>query len=109
MPRPKHGQRGHGRGRYGRGFRGGRPRIDPSVSTDFQDIQGESKLILSAAELEALKLIDEENLTQEEAAKRMNISRSSFWRILDGARKKVVTSLLSGKQISVRVEKSVNE
>ena len=106
MPRPKHGRRGHGRGRYGRGFRGGRPRIDPSISSDFQHIQGESSLQLTAAELEALKLIDEENLTQEEAAKRMNISRSSFWRILDTARKKVVASLLSGKQISVTIEKS---
>ena len=106
MPRPKYGRRGQGRRKHGRGYRGGRPRVEPSVSSSFQNIEGESTLKLTAAELEALKLIDEENLTQEEAAKRMNISRSSFWRILDVARKKVVDSLLSGKQISVTIEKS---
>ncbi|NHJ02650.1 MAG: DUF134 domain-containing protein [Candidatus Heimdallarchaeota archaeon] len=109
MPRLKRGRGGHGRGRYGRGFRGGRPRVTPAISSDFYHIEGGSTLQLTPAELEALKLIDEENLTQEEAAERMKISRSSFWRILDAARKKVVTSLLTGKQISVIIEKPTDE
>ncbi len=51
---------------------------------------------VSFAELEAVRLVDIEGLTQEEAATRMGISRRSFWNDLEGARKKIATALVNG-------------
>lgn len=51
---------------------------------------------VSFAELEALRLVDLEGLTQEEAAARMGISRRSFWSDLESARKKVIHALVNG-------------
>jgi predicted DNA-binding protein (UPF0251 family) len=56
-----------------------------------------------------LRLADEENLTQEDAAERMKISRGTFWRILDSARKKVTSSLMEGKQIRVVLKEELAE
>ena len=44
-------------------------------------------------EFEALRLSDYENLTQAEAAEKMNISRPTFTRLYDRARKSVVKAL----------------
>ena len=62
-------------------------------------------------EYEALKLADYENLTQEEAAKRMDISRPTFTRIYDRCRKKLAQAFIEGQAIiieggDVRFEKS---
>ncbi|MFX1536369.1 MAG: DUF134 domain-containing protein [Promethearchaeota archaeon] len=105
MPGPRHGRR---KGR-GRGFRGGRPRVQPTIGGDYSAIGEETTLHLTPAELEALRLADEENLTQEEAAERMKISRGTFWRILDSARKKVTSSLMGGKQIRVILDEKPAE
>ena len=40
-----------------------------------------------------------QNLTQEQAAAKMHISRGSLWRILQGARTKVILALTAGKSI----------
>ncbi|MFX1506548.1 MAG: DUF134 domain-containing protein [Promethearchaeota archaeon] len=100
MPGPRHGRR---KGR-GRGFRGGRPRVQPAIAGDYSLIEGQTTLRLTPAELEALRLADEENLTQEDAAEKMKISRGTFWRLLDRARKKVTASLMEGKEIRVILE-----
>ncbi len=78
-------------------FRGGRPKAQPFISREWNSLNGEIVLYLSNAELEALRLVDEENLTQEQAAERMHISRGTLWRILQQARKKVISALNSGK------------
>ena len=52
-------------------------------------------------ELEALRLIDYQGLTQEEAAKRMRISRGTVWRCLDSARKKVVAMLVESRELII--------
>jgi predicted DNA-binding protein (UPF0251 family) len=107
IPQKKHGRgRGFGPRRHGlrrRGLRAGRPRVQPAIEMDFSTITGQVPLQLSPFELEALRLADEENLIQEEAATRMNISRGSFWRILTAARRKVITALLAGKEINVTI------
>lgn len=41
--------------------------------------------------------MDEENLTQEQAAEKMLISRGTLWRIVQQARKKIILALNSGK------------
>ncbi len=53
-------------------------------------------------EFEALRLSDYENLTQAEAAKRMNISRPTFTRLYDRARKNIVKAFVEGKAIIIR-------
>ncbi len=53
-------------------------------------------------EYEALRLADYENLTQEEAAKIMNISRPTFTRLYDKARKNIAKAFVEGKAIIIR-------
>lgn len=53
-------------------------------------------------EFEALRLSDYENLTQEEAAKRMNISRPTFTRLYDKARKSIAKAFAEGKAIIIQ-------
>jgi uncharacterized protein len=57
---------------------------------------------LSVEEMEAIRLKDLEDLEQEQCAERMNVSRSTFVRILDAGRKKVADALVKGK--AVRIE-----
>ncbi len=54
---------------------------------------------LSRDELEALKLCDGDDLTQEEAGARMGVSRGTVQRILSTARKKVARALARGEAI----------
>ncbi len=54
---------------------------------------------LSRDELEALKLCDGDDLTQEEAGARMGVSRGTIQRILSSARKKVARALAEGRAI----------
>ena len=56
---------------------------------------------LSYAELEAIRLIDLEKLTQEQAADRMGISRRSFWSDLASARWKIANALVNGHAIRI--------
>ncbi|MEJ2183133.1 MAG: DUF134 domain-containing protein [Nitrospirota bacterium] len=50
-------------------------------------------------ELEALRLCDREGLTQEEAGKRMGVSRGTVQRILTGARGKAALALTDCRAI----------
>ncbi|MEJ2116883.1 MAG: DUF134 domain-containing protein [Alphaproteobacteria bacterium] len=52
-------------------------------------------------ELEALSLADAQGLDQESAAALMNISRSTFSRILATARKSVATALINGAALKI--------
>jgi len=52
-------------------------------------------------EYEALRLADYENYTQEEAAVKMNISRPTFTRLYDKARKNIAKALVEGKAIII--------
>lgn len=53
-------------------------------------------------EFEALRLADYEDLTQEEAAKKMNISRPTFTRLYAKARKNIAKAFVEGKAIIIR-------
>lgn len=48
-------------------------------------------------ELEAVRLCDMYDLTQQEAGKKMGISRGTVQRLLSSARKKIATALVKGK------------
>jgi len=56
---------------------------------------------LSVEEAEAIRLKDLEGLEQEECAQRMNISRTTFARVLGSARQKMADALLNGKAIRI--------
>lgn len=51
--------------------------------------------------LEALRLADLEGLYQEEAARRMGVSRATFARVLTTARKAVAQALVHGKALEI--------
>ena len=59
------------------------------------------EVCLSIEELEALRLKDFEKLDQEQCARQMNISRATFQRVLESARKKLTEALLKGKAIRI--------
>ena len=56
---------------------------------------------LLVEEAEAIRLKDLEGMEQEECAQQMNISRSTFSRLLDSARQKIADALLNGKAIRI--------
>ena len=60
---------------------------------------------LTTEEAEALRLKNIKDLEQEEAAKKMNTSQSTFQRILSSAYKKITEALIEGKAIKIiRIE-----
>jgi len=56
---------------------------------------------LTAEEVEALRLRNMKDLEQEEAAKKMNTSQSTYQRILSSAYKKITEALIEGKAIKI--------
>jgi predicted DNA-binding protein (UPF0251 family) len=57
--------------------------------------------VLSVDELEALRLADLEGLYQDDAAGRMGVSRPTFARIVQAARRKVAAALVQGRALRV--------
>ncbi|AEO14047.1 hypothetical protein TAM4_2470 [Thermococcus sp. AM4] len=58
-------------------------------------------IFMSYEEFEALRLVDYEGLTQEEAGKRMGVSRGTVWRALSSARKKVAQMIVEGRELVI--------
>jgi predicted DNA-binding protein (UPF0251 family) len=56
---------------------------------------------LTVEEVEAIRLKDLEVLEQEECAQKMSISRPTFHRVLESARRKLADALLNGKAIRI--------
>ncbi len=63
------------------------------------------EVILDHDELESLRLADLLAYSHENAAKEMKISRATFGRIVEEARKKVADGILNGKSIRINEEK----
>lgn len=62
----------------------------------MRDLQ---EVVLTMEEVEAIRLKDRENMSQEEAAQEMQVSRATFQRILIEARNKISEALIAGKAI----------
>jgi predicted DNA-binding protein (UPF0251 family) len=56
---------------------------------------------LNIDELEVIRLCDLNNLEQIEAAKKMNVSRSTIQRIISSAREKIADAIINGKAIKI--------
>ena len=110
--------------RYGRGHRRrrGRCRGIRWIEKPYDEIlltpnqQKQKRIILKLYELEVLRLVDLEHLTQEAAAAMMGVSRKTLWIDLHKARKKVTNALINGYQICIengncipRIEKEVKK
>ena len=61
----------------------------------------EPPVAMSYDELEAFRLVFYEGLTQEEAAKKMGISRGTFWRCLENARRKLAITLAEKRRLII--------
>lgn len=59
------------------------------------------EVLLDNDELESLRLADLMKYSQENAAKEMKISRATFGRIVENARKKVADAILNGKAVKI--------
>jgi predicted DNA-binding protein (UPF0251 family) len=66
-----------------------------------QDGEKLEENIIKLEELEAIRLKDLEGLEQEECAKKMQVSRPTFQRILLSAREKIADSLINEKAIRI--------
>ena len=60
-----------------------------------------AEIVLDHDELESLRLADLLAYSHEKAAKEMRISRATFGRIVEIARKKVADGILNGKAIRI--------
>ena len=59
------------------------------------------EVLLNLDEYESLRLADLEGLYQEQAASRMNVSRPTFGRIVEAARRKVADAIVNGKTLRI--------
>lgn len=69
--------------------------FSPDDATSIESVR------MSVDEYEALRLLDDEGLTQEACAARMNIARTTVTAIYDSARKKIADALVHGKRLLI--------
>jgi predicted DNA-binding protein (UPF0251 family) len=78
---------------------------NPPLFTDFKPIGTSARYLgviqLSIDEYEAFRLADYVGLSHEEAADEMEISRSTFTRLIEKSRKKIAELIINGKLLSI--------
>jgi predicted DNA-binding protein (UPF0251 family) len=62
------------------------------------------EVILEQDELESLRLADLLSYSQEKASGEMNVSRATFGRIIESARKKLADAILNGKAVKINTQ-----
>ncbi len=60
-------------------------------------------IVIYEDEMEAIRLADLESLYQQECADKMQISRTTFSRLVESARKKIADALVNQKAIRVQI------
>ena len=73
------------------------PPVIKGMSVDGVRGRKSNEVILHLEEYEVIRLLDYENLTQEEAAVYMDVSRPTLTRIYEEARNKVATAFVEGR------------
>jgi len=96
MPRGGRRRRGRCRGRRWINYP-----YEKTPQMEYNYSRPKPAIILKTYELEALRLVDLEDLNQEEAAAMMGVSRKTLWNDLHKARKKVTNALINGYQIKI--------
>ena len=93
--------------RYRRGRRGRFPKPvtipNPARVQKFipQPTKANDSIKIEPAELEAMRLVDLEGLSQEQAGTKMGVSRGTIWRFVKNARRKVAQALTEGRPLIV--------
>jgi predicted DNA-binding protein (UPF0251 family) len=64
-------------------------------------IQQLEEVVLTIDEFEAIRLADLEGLYQEDAAKKMNISRQTFGNIIESAHKKIAGTIVNARALKI--------
>ena len=95
------------RRRYRRGRRGRFPKpvtipnptqVDKLIPTPQTN---PTSILIEPAEVEAIRLVDLEELSQEEAGQKMGVSRGTVWRLVQSARKKIAQALTEGNALVI--------
>lgn len=73
----------------------------PENSCFKPQLASSEEVVLNIEEVEALRLSDFLEMEQDKAAENMNVSRGTFQRILNSARKKTADALVHGKTIHI--------
>ena len=78
---------------------------EPPLYSDFKPIgvraQNLEQIVLTLDEFEAFRLADQLGLSHALAADEMEISRSTFSRLIEKARKKVADFIIQGKALTI--------
>ncbi len=89
----------------------GRKRINRNIDADFSEVcfkpcgfdkEDLERVIIFEDEMEAIRLADLESMYQQESSDKMGISRTTFSRLVESARKKIADALLNQKAIRVQ-------
>lgn len=67
-----------------------------------EEVSEGAPIIMSLDELETIRLLDREGLTQEQCAERMGVARTTVTAIYDSARRKIAEALVDGKRLLIR-------
>lgn len=58
-------------------------------------------ILMTVEEYETIRLIDQESLTQEESAEKMNVARGTVQKLYNDARAKLAESLINGNILKI--------
>lgn len=67
------------------------------------------RVVLGEDEMEAIRLADLEGLYQEECATKMGISRTTFSRLIESARKKIADALINQKALRIKINEDTEK
>ncbi|XES77180.1 MAG: DUF134 domain-containing protein [Candidatus Bathyarchaeia archaeon] len=87
------------RGRFPKPITVQQPTIISSFTPNPQT--NSAPIFIEPAEIEAMRLVDLEGLSQEEAGEIVGVSRGTIWRLLQEARKKTAQALTEGRPLLV--------
>lgn len=73
----------------------------PNNSCFHPQLYNKDEIVLSIEEVESIRLSDYLEMEQDSAAESMNVSRGTFQRIINVARKKTADALVNGKTIRI--------
>lgn len=76
------------------------PRVD-TFTPSGRNQRSEQSIQMSVEEYEAMRLIDYENLNQEQSALIMGVARSTVQRLYNEARKKIADSIINLKVLKI--------
>lgn len=66
-----------------------------------EHVSKQDSTVLTLDEYETIRLIDLENMTQEQSAKQMDISRTTVMEIYNAARRKIADCIVNGKPLMI--------